>query len=427
MPKKVSKSEVIEAIDELNKVRKNWLKAPGVTAVDVGYKLKENEITDELAIRVHVKRKLPLEALKDYERFSISGDPEKVGKFKVDVIEAEYGPAMSGPFELQEAAEVSPRSRVDPLVGGVSVANARVTAGTLGAIVWDRTNGRPCILSNWHVLCGSAACQAGEPIYQPGRLDGGTAVDTVATLKRWLLGGEADAALAELNGARAHTRDMLGLDPIAGIEEAPTIGMSVIKTGRTTGITEGLIDGLSMSVSINYGDAGVQSFHDQIRIVPHPPWPGVDYEVSKGGDSGSVWLNKANGKAVGLHFAGETDSSPTSELAIANPMVKLAELLNFSFAPIFRPPPPIDENRLREILRRILARRFPWGTGPAVQSAAMYPGMPPPIQPPPPAPPGLPPSPPGAQALEGQTSTPLDIESLVDEILAELNRAGRSG
>ena len=420
MPKKVSKSEVNEAIDALNKVRKNWLKAPGVTAVDVGYKLKENEITDELALRVHVKRKLPLEALESYERFSISGDPEKIGKFRVDVIEAEYGPAMMGPFVLQEAAEVSPRSRVDPLVGGVSVANARVTAGTLGAIVWDRTDGRPCILSNWHVLCGSAACQAGEPIYQPGRLDGGSALDTVATLKRWLLGGEADAALAELNGARAHTRDLLGLDPITGIEQSPTIGTSVIKSGRTTGITEGIIDGLSMSVSINYGDAGVQSFHDQIRIVPHPPWPATDYELSKGGDSGSVWLNKDNGKAVGLHFAGETDSSPSAELAIANPMVKLAELLNFSITPIFRPPPPIDENRLREILRRILARRFPWGTGPAVQSMTMVPGQPPA----PPAYPGLPPSAPGIQALEGPALTPLNIEGLLDEIMAELHRGG---
>jgi hypothetical protein len=101
-------------------------------------------------------------------------------------------------------------------------------------------------------------------------------------------------------------------------------------------------------------------------------------------------------------------------------MVKLAELLNFSITPIFRPPPPIDENRLREILRRILARRFPWGTGPAVQSMTMVPGQPPA----PPAYPGLPPSAPGIQALEGPALTPLNIEGLLDEIMAELHRGG---
>ena len=40
------------------------------------------------------------------------------------------------------------------------VGNARVTAGTLGAIVWDRSDGKACMLSNWHVLCGDPACAA---------------------------------------------------------------------------------------------------------------------------------------------------------------------------------------------------------------------------------------------------------------------------
>ena len=93
----------------------------------------------------------------------------------------------------------------------------------------------------------------------------------MATLKRFRLDTHNDSALAELNGARGHSRDIVGLSPIPGIS-APALGMEVRKSGRTTGLTEGIIDGVSMSVSINY-DGVVNTFQDQIHIVPRPPWP----------------------------------------------------------------------------------------------------------------------------------------------------------
>jgi hypothetical protein len=97
MPREIPQEEVDAAIAELNNVRADWLKRPGVTAVDVGFKITETEITDELAIRVHVKRKLPREAIPEYELF-----PEHLGSFSVDVIEADYGPqTVSGPEALE--------------------------------------------------------------------------------------------------------------------------------------------------------------------------------------------------------------------------------------------------------------------------------------------------------------------------------------
>ena len=86
MPKQFSQAEIAEATAELDKVRQNWLNRPGVTAVDVGYKIKDGQLTDELAIRVHVQRKLPPEALKEHDMF-----PKRLGRFSVDVIEASYG------------------------------------------------------------------------------------------------------------------------------------------------------------------------------------------------------------------------------------------------------------------------------------------------------------------------------------------------
>ncbi|MDQ4082045.1 MAG: S1 family peptidase [Actinomycetota bacterium] len=345
MPKKISESQVEKAIGQLDSVRREWLRRPGVTGVDVGYKIRGDKLTDELAVRVHVERKLPPEALPAYETFTVSGKGEKLGPFPVDVVEAAYGPSQTpAAVAIEELEDVNRRGRVDPLVGGVSVGNPRITAGTLATIVWDRVDCSINLLSNWHVLVGSPAASAGEPIYQPGRLDGGTAADTVATLNRFRLDADMDAAIARLNGLRGSTRDIIGLTPLAGIEN-PVLGMNVVKSGRTTGVTRGVIDGVSFSGTINY-DHGPNTFHNQIHIVPRPPWPGTDYEVSRGGDSGSVWINEATGKAVGLHYGGEVDPAPTSEMALANPMTRVAARtgLNFSVTPLFfcgvlKPPP----------------------------------------------------------------------------------------
>ena len=99
--REIPDSELDAAMDEMNHVRNDWLRRPGVTAVDVGFKIKDGELTDELAVRVHVKRKLPREAIPEYDLF-----PEHVGPFRVDVIEAEYGPQdvfESGPEPLPES------------------------------------------------------------------------------------------------------------------------------------------------------------------------------------------------------------------------------------------------------------------------------------------------------------------------------------
>ena len=87
MSRSVSEQDVAEATAEIEKVRKDWMRRPGVTALDVGYKIKRGQLTTDLAVRVHVKRKLPKEALAPHDVF-----PERLGRFKVDVIEAEYGP-----------------------------------------------------------------------------------------------------------------------------------------------------------------------------------------------------------------------------------------------------------------------------------------------------------------------------------------------
>ena len=85
MAETVSESTVQDAIAELDKVRDDLMERPGVTAVDVGLRYRGGELTDELAIRVHVARKLPREALAADQLL-----PEKLGRFPVDVLEVAY-------------------------------------------------------------------------------------------------------------------------------------------------------------------------------------------------------------------------------------------------------------------------------------------------------------------------------------------------
>lgn len=377
MAQQPKRTDVDAAIAALDSVRGSWMRRPGVTATDVGYKLSAGEMTDQLALRVHVERKRPLAELAASEVFNGPDDAEAdVGGFPVDVIEATYEPSdQLAVLEDVDAETVDRRARTRPLIGGISVGNPRVTAGTLGAIVYDRVSCKPMILSNFHVLAGARAATAGESVTQPGRVDGGTdPTDRVGTLSRMRLDTAMDAAVAMVDAGVAVDREVLGIGTVAGTT-TPSLGMAIVKSGRTTGNTAGVIDGVSMSVSINYGgDVGAQMLNNQFHIVPRPPWPSVNDEISSGGDSGSVWIEEATRLAVGLHFAGETGAAVADEFALANPIQAVATALNFSFLPVlcFREPRPFLD----------ICRRYP-----ALCKFVRFPQFPVPIPDPRPWPP----------------------------------------
>jgi len=220
----------------------------------------------------------------------------------IDIVNAQYNPSVahpggdapSGVFaeppqrsnELSDEEQILiGRGRVSPLVGGVSVGSISGQAGTLGAVVWDRTDGTPCVLGNWHVLAGNTTAQVGQSAYQPALFDGGTEADEVARLKRWYLGEAGDAAIAELSGDRHFASgEILGLwHPISGYLR-PKLNMEVRKWGRSTGFTQGFVDGIHLATNINYGNGVVRYFRDQFHIAPL--YRGED--VSQVGDSGSV-------------------------------------------------------------------------------------------------------------------------------------------
>ena len=76
--------------------------------------------------------------------------------------------------------------RCRPAEAGVSLGHYKITAGTFGCVVHDRQSNSRLILSNNHVLANSNDGLIGDPILQPGAVDGGTqANDILAFLTRF--------------------------------------------------------------------------------------------------------------------------------------------------------------------------------------------------------------------------------------------------
>jgi len=316
---KVDKMTLARARLALREAARAHLFDPNVGLIDFGLPERARRTADnELAIRYHVYQKFDagfaLEAA--IESGDTNGDltePIIVGgfRFETDVIEGTYRPRQwPGWGGWGRAPQTDPRATRNGLLrGGISVSDERHNDyGTLGGLVVDRVSGRPMILSNWHVLVADWQARVGQGIYQPGRLDGGTSDDVVATLTRDAMSANLDAAVAALTGDRQLVNDQVDLGPVRGLTEA-RLGMEVVKSGRRTGVTYGRVTGVEGVAQINYGPLDRVIRH-VVTIDPRAD----DEEVSGPGDSGSLWLEASTMQAVGLHFAG--GNTPERGLAL---------------------------------------------------------------------------------------------------------------
>jgi hypothetical protein len=287
-----------------------------IRAIDYGVVYENGKATKRTGIRFHMNRKLALSTMPKDQRL-----PNVIEGIEVDVLGIGYTPHNG-----------SPRAPHDPLQPGVSIGSRkRLTTGTLGPIVRDLNNQNLCLLSNWHVLCGGPEARQNDEITQPGPMDFNDG-PTVALLERWLrLGEQFDAALARL-APGGHANDQLfdtTFRPIA--TKAPALGMRLVKSGAVSGVTQAKIDGVSGSYRLDYtgfgdGPQWMQGF----RLVPDPALP--PGAISLPGDSGSLWIDSADGVAVGLHFAGEDDISPLNNYALAHPIEDVFVRLNVALS-----------------------------------------------------------------------------------------------
>ncbi len=278
------------------------LQLQNVVGLGIGAKTIGGKETKEICIQVYVKKKFAKKSLTKNNIVSESFDG-----IKTDVIEV-------GEIEAQAYTE-----KLRPAQPGYSIGHYKITAGTFGCLVRDTCCKSVYILSNNHVLANSNAASVNDPILQQGRYDGGSyPEDVIATLfkfvpirfnnpKNYNL---VDAALALPTDTRNVITSIVALGIPKGVEEA-TLGMDVVKSGRTTETTSGSIKAINVSINVSYGPGKVAYFRNQI----------LTDAMSQGGDSGSLLLSKKERKAVGLLFAGS--SSVTIHNNISNVLMAL--------------------------------------------------------------------------------------------------------
>ncbi|NGN65475.1 hypothetical protein G5C51_16420 [Streptomyces sp. A7024] len=224
---------------------------------------------------------------------------------------------------LQQAGPQLLTRKLRPCPSGFSVGNVRITAGTLGSVVYDflpgattdppapgiGVPGKYYILSNNHVLADSNRAGIGSPIVQPGPFDGGVdPQDRIAILDRFVTiqfapqiplerhNNVVDAALGTVSFQDATRDQYFSGPPRAWRRKANVaVGDLVKKTGRTTNLTMGRIIAVDATIDVNYGTAGTARFRDQILTT----------NISAGGDSGSL-VTSFDNVALGLLFAGSS-------------------------------------------------------------------------------------------------------------------------
>ncbi len=317
-----------------------------VVGVGRGHKLVRGESTGREAAVVLVSKKYPRG---DLRRTALV--PKRIGEVVSDVIEV-------GDIRLLGVDERTGTQR--PARPGVSIGHYKVSAGTFGAVVRDRTSGETLILSNNHVLANLSdgaddRAAVGDPVLQPGLYDGGekdTAVIghlrrfvpirrqaiipfcRIARLFETLLNGAigavkpqyrvqvwrenelpnmVDCAVAAPLSPELVAADILEVGPVAGVKEAAP-GMAIKKSGRSSGLTASFVlaTDVTLKVGMSYREYGL--FADQILAGP----------MSKPGDSGSLVLAEDN-CAVGLLFAG------SDQATMLSPIGRVLDALNITF------------------------------------------------------------------------------------------------
>jgi endonuclease G len=317
-----------------------FLKDPNISSIGIGYKVTDGVQTGQISIQFTVKQKAAPEALESLTTEHIPASIQ-IGGISVptDVLERQYVPAFR---IVAESVSSSRKKRTDPIQPGISLSNRKGTAGTIGCIVYDRTEGTPYVLSNWHVLQGANGA-IGDKIVQPGPFDDNRLdKNYLGRLVRSHLGSAGDCAVCSIESRKINP-SVLSLNVTPTEIGEPELGDKVTKSGRTTNVTHGIVSRIHTLVQLDYGGSTGTVEIGCFEITPDPQHLPGNGEISDGGDSGSLWMfksanNKATSIMAGLHFAGES-SNAEPEHALACYPKSVLEKLDISLKPATATPP----------------------------------------------------------------------------------------
>jgi endonuclease G len=313
MVKKSASTETLKNF--VRKEASHFLQQENITSIGIGYKIKDGKPTDEISIQFTVGRKVAPEEIESIgsieipQSFTIDGI-----EIPTDVIQRNYDLSAK---EVKPEAVPKRKIAINPIVPGVSIGHPKISAGTAGCVVYDASNGASYILSNWHVLQGANG-KIGDSIVQPGAHDDNRVErNIVGKLVRSHLGVAGDCAIASIDN-RKLAPEIFDLNVSVSRIGEPELGDCVVKSGRTTDVTYGIVQRIHVTVRIDYDGAGSKEI-GCFEIGPDPKHPAANEEISMGGDSGSAWLfvdgDEITDMMLGLHFAGEVGEQPEHALA----------------------------------------------------------------------------------------------------------------
>ncbi|SMC55555.1 hypothetical protein [Sporomusa malonica] len=299
-----------------------------IIGVGRGHKYVRGMNTGQDALMILVKKKYRSSNL---DRGSVL--PRTMANVPTDVIEVGDIRLLGERMEFRRPAQP-----------GMSLGHYKISAGTFGAVVKDKDTGELLILSNNHVMANitdgcDGRATVGDPIIQPGIYDGGKVEEcTIAHLRRFIpLYRETnsphckiaqifemllnkcihsfrpqyqvqvlrkseklnlvDCAVATPVNSAAINAEILEFGFVNGIIE-PTLGLSIKKSGRTTGVTHSQVLATNITFKVSMSNHEYAVFTDQVLSGP----------MSMPGDSGSLILTDDN-YAVGLLFAGSEQAT----------------------------------------------------------------------------------------------------------------------
>jgi len=193
-------------------------------------KIRNNAETGEKSVRIYVSRKLPESQLKPSDVIPKKIEVEGLGEVSTDVVEI---------GRIRKKQLLNPKERWRPSPAGVSTSRAdENSAGTFGWFMVDE-NGSVYAISNNHVWARENLGSAGDPLVQPGRLDGGDPdKDALLTLHSFVplsLTGEnkVDLALASFDMSKIYV-SILNIGGVVGKRD-PAYGEAVRKDGEVDG------------------------------------------------------------------------------------------------------------------------------------------------------------------------------------------------
>lgn len=193
-------------------------------------------------------------------------------------------------------------------------------SGTLGAALKD-AQGKMYVLSNNHVLGKGNKAHLGDEVSQPGNIDAGCfpkstdIIGSVSKIVKFKFGANSnntvDATIAEVLPGMVDPGGSIIDVKKPGQPTEALLGMRVKKSGRTSGLRRGVIDGLNVTVRVLIpnacGSSGgkVVRFTNQITITDAPGGTAPPFIDS--GDSGSLLVQDVGNcpATLGLLFAGD--------------------------------------------------------------------------------------------------------------------------